>query len=254
MEHLGGLIHRMPLTAFAFLAGCMAISALPPLNGFVSEWLTFQAILLSPVAALVGLEAARPRRRGHAGPGGGAGRRLLRQGVRRDLPRAAAHAGGGAGAGDRPGLAGGDVRLRRRSACWPASCRGSSSMPWPRWCRASPARACRSRARLPGCRSCRSPRAAAPTTACSSSSSSRVVDAADHRGRAPLRLARGAPRAGLGLRLSRMPTPPRSIPPTASPSRSGACSARWCSRPASGWTCRRRAMPGRPGSPSRCAI
>ena len=48
MEHLGGLIHRMPLTAFAFLIGCVAISALPPLNGFVSEWLTFQAILLSP--------------------------------------------------------------------------------------------------------------------------------------------------------------------------------------------------------------
>jgi hydrogenase-4 component B len=48
MEHMGGLIHRMPLTAFAFLTGCLAISALPPLNGFVSEWLTFQAILLSP--------------------------------------------------------------------------------------------------------------------------------------------------------------------------------------------------------------
>ncbi len=48
MERLGGLIHRMPLTAFVFLVGCAAISALPPLNGFVSEWLTFQAILLSP--------------------------------------------------------------------------------------------------------------------------------------------------------------------------------------------------------------
>ena len=48
MEHLGGLIHRMPLTAFAFLIGSAAISALPPFNGFVSEWLTFQAILLSP--------------------------------------------------------------------------------------------------------------------------------------------------------------------------------------------------------------
>ena len=48
MDHLGGLIHRMPKTAFAFLVGCMAISALPPLNGFVSEWLTFQAILLHP--------------------------------------------------------------------------------------------------------------------------------------------------------------------------------------------------------------
>jgi formate hydrogenlyase subunit 3/multisubunit Na+/H+ antiporter MnhD subunit len=48
MERLGGLIHRMPKTAVAFLAGCIAISALPPLNGFVSEWLTFQAILVSP--------------------------------------------------------------------------------------------------------------------------------------------------------------------------------------------------------------
>jgi formate hydrogenlyase subunit 3/multisubunit Na+/H+ antiporter MnhD subunit len=48
MEHLGGLISRMPVTAVAFLIGCIAISALPPFNGFVSEWLTFQAILLSP--------------------------------------------------------------------------------------------------------------------------------------------------------------------------------------------------------------
>ncbi|MGO9422812.1 hydrogenase 4 subunit B [Roseiarcus sp.] len=48
MERLGGLIHTMPGTAFFFLVGCVAISALPPFNGFVSEWLTFQAILLSP--------------------------------------------------------------------------------------------------------------------------------------------------------------------------------------------------------------
>ena len=48
MERLGGLIHRMPYTALAFLIGSAAISALPPFNGFVSEWLTFQAILLSP--------------------------------------------------------------------------------------------------------------------------------------------------------------------------------------------------------------
>ncbi|MCX5785226.1 MAG: proton-conducting transporter membrane subunit [Elusimicrobia bacterium] len=44
MEKMGGLIKLMPYTAFAFLAGSMAISALPPLNGFISEWLTFQAI------------------------------------------------------------------------------------------------------------------------------------------------------------------------------------------------------------------
>jgi len=48
MERLGGLIHRMPYTAVAFLIGSAAISALPPLNGFVSEWLTFQAILITP--------------------------------------------------------------------------------------------------------------------------------------------------------------------------------------------------------------
>jgi hydrogenase-4 component B len=45
LEHMGGLIHRMPTTAFLFLLGCVAISALPPLNGFVSEWLTFQTAL-----------------------------------------------------------------------------------------------------------------------------------------------------------------------------------------------------------------
>ncbi len=48
MEHLGGLIHRMPWTAGLFLTGAAAISALPPLNGFASEWLTLQAVLLSP--------------------------------------------------------------------------------------------------------------------------------------------------------------------------------------------------------------
>ncbi|MDE2464278.1 MAG: hydrogenase 4 subunit B, partial [Alphaproteobacteria bacterium] len=48
MEQLGGLIHRMPVTAVCVLAGCVGIAALPPLNAFASEWLTFQAILLSP--------------------------------------------------------------------------------------------------------------------------------------------------------------------------------------------------------------
>src|SRR5437773_6434541 len=60
MEHLGGLIRGMPLTAFTFLAGCMAISALPPLNGFVSEWLIFQAILLSPDVPSWGIKLIVP--------------------------------------------------------------------------------------------------------------------------------------------------------------------------------------------------
>jgi len=45
---LGGLLKRMPATGLFVLIACAAISALPPLNGFVSEWLVFQAILLSP--------------------------------------------------------------------------------------------------------------------------------------------------------------------------------------------------------------
>lgn len=47
MEELGGLIKRMPQTALFFLVGSLAIAALPPFNGFISEWLTFQALLLS---------------------------------------------------------------------------------------------------------------------------------------------------------------------------------------------------------------
>jgi hydrogenase-4 component B len=46
MEELGGLARRMPWTAWLFLIGAIAISALPPLNGFVSEWMTFQALIL----------------------------------------------------------------------------------------------------------------------------------------------------------------------------------------------------------------
>jgi hydrogenase-4 component B len=45
MEEMGGLIRRMPYTSLYFLVGAVAISGLPPLNGFVSEWLTYQALL-----------------------------------------------------------------------------------------------------------------------------------------------------------------------------------------------------------------
>jgi hydrogenase-4 component B len=60
MEMMGGLIHRMPRTAVAFLAGCVAVSALPPLNGFASEWLTFQAVLLRPEMPQWGLKLMLP--------------------------------------------------------------------------------------------------------------------------------------------------------------------------------------------------
>jgi hydrogenase-4 component B len=45
IEQFGGLLRRMPWTGVFFLVGAMAISGLPPLNGFASEWLTFQAFL-----------------------------------------------------------------------------------------------------------------------------------------------------------------------------------------------------------------
>ncbi len=60
LEKLGGLIHRMPVTALAVLGGAAAISALPPWNGFVSEWLTFQTILLSPELPQWGLKLFVP--------------------------------------------------------------------------------------------------------------------------------------------------------------------------------------------------
>src|SRR5256714_2948787 len=60
MDKLGGLIHGMPFTSFAVLVGCVAISALPPFNGFVSEWLIFQAVLQSPELPQWALKIAVP--------------------------------------------------------------------------------------------------------------------------------------------------------------------------------------------------
>jgi hydrogenase-4 component B len=51
MDRLGGLGRRMPLTWVAFLIGSVAIVGLPPLNGFVSEWVVFQALLRGGVSA-----------------------------------------------------------------------------------------------------------------------------------------------------------------------------------------------------------
>ena len=60
MEEMGGLIHRMPVTSVVFLVASVAISALPPFNGFVSEWLTFQAILQGPDLPDWGLKMLTP--------------------------------------------------------------------------------------------------------------------------------------------------------------------------------------------------
>jgi formate hydrogenlyase subunit 3/multisubunit Na+/H+ antiporter MnhD subunit len=47
LGRLGGLIHRMPWVAWLTLIGVLAMAGLPPLNGFVSEWLLLQAFLFS---------------------------------------------------------------------------------------------------------------------------------------------------------------------------------------------------------------
>ncbi len=60
IEQMGGLIHRMRKLAPLFLVGCVAISALPPLNGFASEWLAFQAVLQSPDLPQLGLKILAP--------------------------------------------------------------------------------------------------------------------------------------------------------------------------------------------------
>ncbi len=49
LDRLGGLLQRMPWTGAFWLVGALSIAALPPFNGFVSEWLTLQSILRSAV-------------------------------------------------------------------------------------------------------------------------------------------------------------------------------------------------------------
>jgi hydrogenase-4 component B len=56
LDRLGGLIRRMPWTALGFLAGALAIAALPPFNGFVSEWLILQTFLRSAELTLTGVK------------------------------------------------------------------------------------------------------------------------------------------------------------------------------------------------------
>lgn len=50
MEIMGGLTRVMPVTAMCFLIGSLAISAIPPLNGFVSEWFTYQGLITAAMS------------------------------------------------------------------------------------------------------------------------------------------------------------------------------------------------------------
>lgn len=55
LDRLGGLLRRMPWTGATFALGALAISGLPPLNGFVSEWLTLQSLLHLGVSSHLGV-------------------------------------------------------------------------------------------------------------------------------------------------------------------------------------------------------
>ena len=60
IEKYGGLIKSMPITAVTFLLASISISALPPSNGFLSEWMIFQSLLGSNNIADISLKLAIP--------------------------------------------------------------------------------------------------------------------------------------------------------------------------------------------------
>ena len=51
IEELGGVIHKMPHTSFLFLAGAVAICGIPPLNGFISEFIIYSGLITGLSAA-----------------------------------------------------------------------------------------------------------------------------------------------------------------------------------------------------------
>lgn len=60
LDRLGGLMRRMPVSATIFMVGALAIAALPPLNGFVGEWLLFQSLLHGLAVSSTGVAVAVP--------------------------------------------------------------------------------------------------------------------------------------------------------------------------------------------------
>ena len=114
MNRLGGLIRGLPWTAVCFLTGSLAIAGLPPLNGFVSEWLLFQSLLARHREP--GAPGGSAHDAGRRGPRAHrrARRRRVRQGLRDHVSRDSALAG-------------------RRARARGARCRcGSAWESWPR--------------------------------------------------------------------------------------------------------------------------
>ena len=105
LDRLGGLIHRMPVTAWAALVGVAAAASLPPLSGFASEWLLLQALLAAWRVGDIGVPDGGRGRHGAGGAGGGAGGGGDGAVLGAGLPRQAAHPTGGRGAEESGGLA-----------------------------------------------------------------------------------------------------------------------------------------------------
>ena len=112
MEHLGGLIHRMPQTAFVFLVGCVADLGAAAAQRLCLRMADVPGDPAQPAIAVVGSQIVGACRRRAAGAVGGTRRGLLRQGVRRHFPRPSAHACGRARERDRPVVARRDVFSR----------------------------------------------------------------------------------------------------------------------------------------------
>ena len=86
IDHLGGLAKVMPWTSLCFLVGSVAICGLPPLNGFVSEFLIYLGLFGTHRSGSRSNLCRRGLRRAGAGPDRGPGRRVLREGLRGGLP------------------------------------------------------------------------------------------------------------------------------------------------------------------------
>ena len=113
LDRLGGLARRMPVTAATFAIGALAIAALPPLNGFVSEWLLLQSLVHSLPSKAVAVAVAMPIAVAVVALAGGLAAATFVEGVRHRVP-------GDAENGRRPNrrtIAAHDAgRSRRRSA------------------------------------------------------------------------------------------------------------------------------------------
>lgn len=60
LNRMGGLSRRMPLTALTFLIGAVAVSAIPPFNGFISEWFTYQSLFSAAQTSLFEMRVFAP--------------------------------------------------------------------------------------------------------------------------------------------------------------------------------------------------